>query len=59
MSGSVMLIFDCTADPGELTPDLAYEALRIHRCCADRECRARSRAERVLADLGMPVPTGN
>ncbi|NNH72571.1 hypothetical protein HLB23_22370 [Nocardia uniformis] len=59
MTGSVMLIFDCTVDPGDLAPDLAYEVLQIHLCCADRECRARSRAERTLTALGRPRPTGH
>lgn len=57
MTGSVMLIFDCTVDPGELPPDLANEILQIHMCCADKECRARSRAERILTGPRRSVPT--
>lgn len=44
MTGSVMLIFDCTTDPGELPPDLAHEALQIHRHCTEPDCHPLRRA---------------
>lgn len=54
MTGPVMLIFDCTTDPGDLPPDLAREAEQIHRHCAEPECRVLPRAR--SAPRGDPRP---
>ncbi|WP_280258621.1 hypothetical protein [Nocardia wallacei] len=51
----MMFLFDCTVDPGPLTPDRAHEAMQIHRCCTVDDCRVRRRARQILVDAGHMV----
>ncbi|MFE6859042.1 hypothetical protein [Nocardia sp. NPDC057668] len=57
MTGPVMLIFDCTTDPGELPPPLAREAAQIHRHCAEPECEVLRRARQAPAGDTRPLQT--
>ncbi|GAB2707953.1 hypothetical protein [Nocardia mexicana] len=51
----MMFLFDCTVDPGPLTPEHAHEAMQIHMCCTVDDCEVRRRARQILVDAGHMV----
>ncbi|WP_157555287.1 hypothetical protein [Nocardia crassostreae] len=52
---TMMYLFDCTIDPGDLTLPQAHQAMQIHMCCTVDNCLVRRRARQILVDTGQMV----
>ncbi|QLY27529.1 hypothetical protein H0264_33350 [Nocardia huaxiensis] len=52
---TMMYLFDCTIDPGDLALPQAHQAMQIHKCCTVDNCLIRRRARQILVDTGQMV----
>ncbi|MFE3256252.1 hypothetical protein ACFXPS_39430 [Nocardia sp. NPDC059091] len=52
---TMMILFDCTMDPGDLALTQAHQAMQIHKFCTVDNCLVRRRARQILVDQGQMV----
>ncbi|MET8424820.1 hypothetical protein [Nocardia sp. NPDC004860] len=52
---TMMYLFDCTMDPGDLALTQAHQAMQIHKFCTVDNCLVRRRARQILVDKGQMV----
>ncbi|MFD7846853.1 hypothetical protein ACFV4K_28470 [Nocardia sp. NPDC059764] len=52
---TMMYLFDCTMDPGDLGLPQAHQAMQIHKFCTVDNCLVRRRARQILVDKGQMV----
>ncbi len=52
---TMMYLFDCTMDPGDLGLPQAHQAMQIHKFCTVDNCLVRRRARQVLVEKGQMV----